>query len=63
MSTTSTCNHCAHCNADEAQATLAIAGTCTLRGGWFNGKRVPVWLTCPMYQPATSPQGDGDQGE
>ena len=61
MSTTS-CVTCAHCDAREA-VSPAVAGYCTLRGGWFNGKRVPVWLTCPGYRPATSPQGDGDQGE
>jgi len=59
-----TCGTCAHCDTSEARELISqrLAGYCTLAGGWFNGKPVPVWLTCPAHEPVASSQGDGDPG-
>ena len=57
-----TCGTCAHCETSEADSSRDIAGACTLVGGYFNGKLVPVWLGCPWHEPIASAQGDGDPG-
>jgi hypothetical protein len=62
MSTTSTCQTCAHLDASE-EVPEVRAGYCTYPVSWFDGKPVPAWLSgCPDYQPVTGPQGDGDSG-
>lgn len=65
---TGQCVSCEHCDTREATSGPLLSwvspGFCTKDSNWFNGDRVPVWLSgCPDYAPRTQAQGDGDAGE
>lgn len=58
------CSNCEHCNTDDRDEGWKIAGYCTVRGAFFDGRAVPNWAAagCPDFSARALPQGDGDPG-